>query len=424
MTNILCSKRIYDIVKGRKAGECMEMTPIAMMQELLKCGTNIPLWHYDTDGHLLYTNAEHLVLDKILGFIGGTKYMLEYAEKSRKPLMLGSDMGLLWCAAFGSEKDALKSIYLIGPVYNAEVSDIYLAESASRYHIDPAFRKQYVSMMKGIPVVPGLMFQQYGLMLHYCVTGEKLNRSDIQFQPRNKMITPLSSEMEHPALDWAHTYTAEQTLLRMLREGDINYKQAIAQADHLFNALYPRHRGSFQSAIISATGFATLCIREAITAGISTDAAYAVGDGYIESMAQCKSVSELTSLTLSMYEDFVFRVRKHRTSPKVSSQVRSCRDYIELHAEQELKLAHLARQVGYSEYYLSRKFKREMGISVSAYIKVVRVERSKLMLVSTSQPIAQIADALHFASSSHFSEAFRDITGKTPQQYRTEHSRF
>ena len=196
----------------------MEMTPIAMMQELLKCGTNIPLWHYDTDGHLLYTNAEHLVLDKILGFIGGTKYMLEYAEKSRKPLMLGSDMGLLWCAAFGSEKDALKSIYLIGPVYNAEVSDIYMAESASRYHIDPAFRKQYVSMMKGIPVVPGLMFQQYGLMLHYCVTGEKLNRSDIQFQPRNKMITPLSSKMEHPALNWAHTYTAEQTLLRMLRE--------------------------------------------------------------------------------------------------------------------------------------------------------------------------------------------------------------
>ena len=115
---------------------------------------------------------------------------------------------------------------------------------------------------------------------------------------------------------------------------------------------------------------------------------------------------------------------KFSTNPKVSSQIRSCRDYIELHAEQELKLPTLAKQVGYSEYYLSRKFKKEMGISVSAYIKVVRVERSKLMLVGTGFPIAHIADTFHFASSSHYSEAFREITGKTPQQYRLENQKF
>jgi AraC-like DNA-binding protein len=268
------------------------------------------------------------------------------------------------------------------------------------------------------------MFQQYGLMLHYCVNGEKLNRSDIQFQPRNKMITPLPSKSEQPELDRAHTYIAEQSLLRMLREGDINYKQAVAQADHLFNAMHPQHRESLQHAVIAATGFAALCIQESITAGISADTAYAIGDGYIESMLQCKTISEITSLTLSMYEDFVFRVRKHRSNPKVSSRIRSCRDYIELHAEQELKLSALAKHVGYSEYYLSRMFKKEMGLSISTYIKIVRVERSKLMLVSTGLPIAQIADTLHFASSSHFSESFRDITGKTPQQFRSEHSRF
>ena len=175
---------------------------------------------------------------------------------------------------------------------------------------------------------------------------------------------------------------------------------------------------------MDATNFTALCIRESITAGISADTAFAVGEGYMESMRQCRSFSELTSLNLTMYEDFVFRVRKHRTNPKVSSQIRSCRDYIELHAEQELKLPALAKHVGYSEYYLSRKFKQEMGISISAYIRAVRVERSKLMLISTGLPIAQIADTLHFASSSHFSEAFRDITGKTPQQYRLENQKF
>ena len=402
----------------------MDSSAIPTMRELLTCGTNIPLWHYDTDGHLLDTNAEHLVLDKILGFIGGIDYMLDYSQKSRKPLILGSDLGLMWCAVFESEKNVLKSIYLIGPVYNAEVSASLLEESVNRYHIDAVFQKQYISIMKRISVVPSLMFQQYGLMLHYCVNGAKLNRSDIQFQPRNKILTPLSAELEPPENARIHTYHAEQTLLQMIREGDINYREAISRANHLFNAMRPRNSESLQTSIIRSTSFATLCIREAIQAGISTDTAYAVGDGYIESMAQCKSISELTSLNLVMFEDFIFRVRKHRTHPAVSSQIRSCRDYIELHSEQELKLATLAKHVGYSEYYLSRKFKQEMGVSISTYIKYVRVERSKLMLVSTSAPISQIADMLHFASSSHYCEAFRDVTGKTPQQYRIENQKY
>lgn len=402
----------------------MDQSAISVMQELLKCGTDIPLWHYDTDGHLLDTNAEFLVLDKILGFIGGIDYMLEYAQKSRMPLVLGSDMGLMWCAVFESEKKELKSIYLIGPVYNAEVSGSLLEESATRYHIDTSFRKQYISMMKQISVVSSVMFQQYGLMLHYCVTGKKLNRSDIQFQPRNKILAPLSVELESAGSDWVQTYMAEQTLLQMIREGDINYREAISRANHLFNAMRPYDRESLHASIIRSTGFTTLCIREVIQAGISTDTAYAVGNGYIESMAQCKSISELASLNLSMFEDFIFRVRKHRTNPSVSAQIRSCRDYIELHSEQELKLATLAKHVGYSEYYLSRKFKKEMGVSISTYIKYVRVERSKLMLVSTGLPVSQIADMLHFASSSHYSEAFRDITGKTPQQYKIENQKY
>ena len=209
-----------------------------------------------------------------------------------------------------------------------------------------------------------------------------------------------------------------------MREGNVNYKQAISQADHLFNPMVSRRRESLEKAIVTATVFANLCIREAVTAGISADTAYAIGDGYIDNMVQCKSHSDLTALNLSMFEDFLFRVRKHRTNPRVSSQIRFCRDYIELHAEQELKLHDLANQVGYSEYYLSRKFKKEMGMSISAYIKYVRVEHSKMMLASSGAPIAQIADSLHFASSSHFSESFREVTGKTPQQYRVENQKY
>lgn len=399
------------------------MDSIVLLQELLKCGTDIPIWHYDSAGHLLETNSKHLLLDKILDFIGGIKYMLEYAQNNTKPLVLVSDMGLQWCAVYKTEKEQIESIYLIGPIFSAEIGDAFLAESAERYQIDPTFRKHYIDIMKEISVVPGLLFQQYCLMLHYCVNNEKLNRSDIQYQPREKIIFPTPTDTSNH-FDGLAAYQTELSLLHMLQEGNLQYKQAVSRADHLFNALYQNANRSLQATIIESTSFTSLCIREAILAGISADTAFAVGEGYITSMSQCRNVSELASLNLTMYEDFIFRVRRYRSNPAVSSQIRNCKDYIELHANQELRLCDLASQVGYSEYYLSRKFKKETGLSISSYIKKIRIERSKLMLVTTSTPIHQIATDLHFASSSHFSEAFRNVTGQTPQQYRIENQHY
>jgi AraC-like DNA-binding protein len=399
------------------------MNSIILLQELLKCGTSIPIWHYDTAGNLLETNSKHLLLDKILDFIGGIKYMLEYAQNNTRPLVLVSDMGLQWCAVYKTDKEHLESIYLIGPIFSAEISDSFLENSAKQYQIDPTFRKHYINIMKEISVVPGLLFQQYCLMLHYCVNSERLNRSDIQYQPREKIIIPTPTNTSG-SFDRLTAYQTELTLLHLLSEGNLQYKQAVSRADHLFNAWYQNTNRSLQSAIIESTGFTTLCIREVISAGISADTAFAVGEGYITSMSQCKNVSELASLNLTMYEDFIFRVRRHHSIPAVSSQIRKCKDYIELHADQELHLSDLSSHVGYSEYYLSRKFKKETGLSISSYHKKIRIERSKLMLVTTNSPIHQIATDLHFASSSHFSETFRKITGQTPQQYRIENQHY
>ena len=392
----------------------MDRNLISTMQELLQCGTNVPVWHYDADGHLLDTNAEHLVFDKIFSYIGAAQYMLQYVKSHAAPLILGSDMGLQWCAIFDMENNS--GIYVLGPVFHAEISASYIAESIDRYHIDPTFQKQYLRMMQKLPVVPNVVFLQYALMMHYCVTGERLNRSDIHFQPRSEIISPRT-EVSPPEDTRYHT---QQILLRMLREGDMNYKRTLADTQHLFGGAARSYQDSLLHATISSAGFTYLCINEAVNAGISPDTAYAVGNAYIENMTQCRSTDELTAIVLAMYEDFVFRCHKHRINPSLSPQIQSCQEYIELHAEEPLRLAALAKKVGYSEYYLSRKFKKETGVSISTYIKFVRVERSKLMLASGGVTIAQIADTLHFASSSYFSECFKEVTGQTPQQYRFE----
>ena len=52
----------------------------------------------------------------------------------------------------------------------------------------------------------------------------------------------------------------------------------------------------------------------------------------------------------------------------------------------------LAESVGYNKNYLSTKFSREVGVSLSDYLARLRVERAKLALRNTSEKSA--AEAL------------------------------
>lgn len=392
---------------------------IALLRELLSCGTHIDLWQYASDGHLAASTAGHLVLDRFFENAGGKESMMAHADDYTAPLILGGPLGLMWCAVYRRLDTGNGMYYVLGPVYNSEVSARTIEESAHRFPIELSWQGAYIQLMKSLPVVSSILFFQYALMLHYCVTGEKLNRSDLHFQKWSPRETDEAAE-EQPQQDRMRVWQAERALLHMVREGDIHYQEAISNANLLSDGVRISGRDPLMQAIVSCANFAALCTREAIQAGISPETAYSVGDSYIQSMVDCKTVSELRSVNHAMYEDFILRVHKHRTGPQVSNQIAACRDYIEQHTEQPLSLDLLARRVGYSEYHLSRKFRREMGVPVSTYIRYARVERAKLLLTATDKSVREIAALLCFCSGSHFSGVFCKITGKTPQRYREE----
>lgn len=145
--------------------------------------------------------------------------------------------------------------------------------------------------------------------------------------------------------------------------------------------------------------------------------------GTSQEAAVCKSISELRNLGHAMYEDFILRVRKARTSPELSSQIRACRGYIELHLEEDLPLELLAQRAGYAPFYLSRKFRQEMDCTVGEYIRFARVEQAKGLLQYSGESIHAIAARLRFCSSSYFSQTFQQVTGLTPRQWREQEGR-
>lgn len=98
--------------------------------------------------------------------------------------------------------------------------------------------------------------------------------------------------------------------------------------------------------------------------------------------------------------------------------MQKCCDYIELGLERKIRISDLAALCGYTEYYLTEKFKKETGQSINSYIRFAKVERAKVLLESTDLSVREIAEKLAFITVNYFIQSFRDTTGYTPAQYR------
>ena len=91
-------------------------------------------------------------------------------------------------------------------------------------------------------------------------------------------------------------------------------------------------------------------------------------------------------------------------------------DYLQANYADNLSLTELAEIVGISRFYLSRLFRREKGISLSAYQTQIKVDHAKKLL-SQGMPIATVATATGFYDQSHFGYHFKRLVGTTPGNY-------
>jgi AraC-like DNA-binding protein len=389
-----------------------------LFQELVSCGSNIYTWCYDTDGQLLYSNCPHeALLNTAFSLFGCKDQMLRHGREDDNPTTLGTAFGLMWAAAFQKENGKLNRAYVIGPVFFSDVSMQsieYGFEYYNNLEISLAWKHQLRNVLPQLPVVQNIVLTRYALMLHYCITGKKLNASDLF----HSALDTVSAHPEAGQRDRHKVWMAEQAMLQMVRTGDLNYK-AMLNNSILISSGVPVHgTDPLRQSKTSLTVFASIVCRAAIEGGLSPEEAYSLGDSYIQSVENATELSELDSIAPIMYDDFVRRVHKCRTNPKLSKKVQKCCDYIEMHLEEKIRAQDLARLVGYTEYYITRKFKEETGNSISDYIKFAKIERSKVLLTSTELNVQEIADRLGFSSRSYFSRVFNEIVGRTPVQYR------
>jgi len=115
---------------------------------------------------------------------------------------------------------------------------------------------------------------------------------------------------------------------------------------------------------------------------------------------------------------FIHRVHDHNVPSNLSAPVKAACEYMELHAGNKITADTLARVTGYTPYYLTRLFQKEIGMSFQEYLQNVRIEKAKLYLTTTDLSVQEIAERLAFSSRSHFSTVFTKAVGMSPASYR------
>lgn len=109
-------------------------------------------------------------------------------------------------------------------------------------------------------------------------------------------------------------------------------------------------------------------------------------------------------------------VRRERVD-KYGNYLSGLCEYLSGHCGQPILLEDAARQLGINQYYFGRLFKEHTGLSFNEYLRKVRIETSKRLLLEGGS-VSEVSHQVGFHDASYFRRVFRAACGVTPVEYK------
>lgn len=169
--------------------------------------------------------------------------------------------------------------------------------------------------------------------------------------------------------------------------------------------------------VVTAAMLARFCIE----GGMDCSCAYETSDVYIKKADKASSEADVIKINNEMCMDYVGQMERLRKASIYSKPIIKSIDYICSHLHCRITAAEISKAVKLNESYFSRLFKKEVGVSVSRYILIRKIETAQNLLKHSDYSCSEISELLAFSSQSHFISRFREECGVTPFAYRNQH---
>lgn len=92
--------------------------------------------------------------------------------------------------------------------------------------------------------------------------------------------------------------------------------------------------------------------------------------------------------------------------------------YIEFHYQDNISLDSVAKDLGFSKFYISRIFSNKIGYQFNDYVNRLRINKAEKLLEETDLPITTIALECGFESQRNFNRIFKELNSLTPTEFR------
>lgn len=391
-----------------------------ILQGMLYAACQLGAWCFDKQKHLFFTTAPHQQEYHMLLQTGNClDAAVKKSDLPGRPYVLTGEFGLGWIAEWVHLQNGGHLLVFLGPMYlkNSSIEDSL--QKLHRHGLSQHLRQDYLRILGDIPFIHHDSIKNISCMLHFACYEENLSREEILFEAAQQetMNKKRSEENESNETenDFARMVAHENMMMRHLREGrapgdDENYYQGELQDFHLKDAL----RQIKDNLII----FTALCARTAINRGVSLNIVKTRESKWIGRIEAIRVFGDASRIVKRIYADFQRLIRQVSEADGLSKAVRDCQDYIRMNYTKSLSAEEIARHCGYSEYYLTRKFSKETGMKLTDYIRSVRLDAAKVMLLTSQKDIQQISEELQFGSRSYFDRVFRQEIGMSPKQFR------
>lgn len=324
-------------------------------------------------------------------------------------------------------QEGIKGTIVIGPTTYPKITN-EMATKLIKTVLTIDKIQEGLSYYQSLPEVKKITLLQIGIFLHYMIFREKLD-IDMVWK-KNKLLEEVSYKMIHPDLYISnrrqnnvenYNISLEREFFSQIKEGNkenaIKYAYSFPQEDAGVTSQGNQLRNQKNNGIIAIT----LATRYAIDGNLPTDIAFALSNLYTQTIEQLDNMYSVNRLIEDALCTFADRVKEYKTK-KYSTTVTTCLNYVSNNIYHSISLNEIAHFLGTNPTYISKLFKKEVGIPLSLYIQRERVEEAKKLLTLTSYSLSDICLWLNFNDQSYFTRVFKKITAITPKQYREKYT--
>lgn len=142
----------------------------------------------------------------------------------------------------------------------------------------------------------------------------------------------------------------------------------------------------------------------------------------ISAAEKISTLNELNQLQANIATELARKVAQTLELKPFSKVVNDTMSYIQRNIYNKILTEDIAESLLVSRGFLSKTFHKETGMMLNDFIIKMKIDEATHLLDNPSLTISAISEMLAFSSQSYFTRVFKELTGKTPKQFRSDRS--